>query len=431
MKKAIAVGIILFGGALVAWTQAAAVWQPIGPAGGWIRALATNPKNAREVYAAVQSYPSQVFKSSDSGLSWKRIGMVSAYLIDLTVHPTNPNVLYGTANSALYTSKDQGKTFTILDLPNPTLIRLDGNISISPRKPETIYVSGCCRTNTNSQKYCMAVFRSKDGGRTWTVHKLEPVSDDASEPQVAASPARSEIVYAAGSYRKSGRAYHRVFKSADGGNTWKNVTGSIDRQPYDLLLDPRDPNKVYIVTDFSVYRSSDGGATWTTVPVSSKRNSMAYAVARDPANPNTLYIGGDSGAWKAFLCKSTNGGASWTDITNGMRAPVIDIAVDPVSPKIVYVATWGSAWKSEDGGVSWTELSVRWADTLIINPKNPNELFAGTGYSGVYYSADQGATWQDFSADLDIKNVEFLDMDPVARILYAGTYGSGIVKRRF
>jgi len=180
-----------------------------------------------------------------------------------------------------------------------------------------------------------------------------------------------------------------------------------------------------------VFLSSDGGATWTAAPIVSQKNSCAYAVARDPANPNILYAGGNSGTWEALLCKSTNGGASWTDITKGIRGTILDLAVDPVSPRTVYGVTWGYVWKSQDGGGSWTGTSAGPAKRLIINPNNPNELFVGTGYSGVYYSADQGATWQDFSADMDIKSIQCLDLDPAARILYAGTTGGGIIKRRF
>jgi photosystem II stability/assembly factor-like uncharacterized protein len=180
----------------------------------------------------------------------------------------------------------------------------------------------------------------------------------------------------------------------------------------------------------AVYVSSDGGTNWTTVRVNSQKNSCASAVARDPANPNILYAGGYSGTWQALLCKSMNGGASWTDITKGVRGYILSIAIDPVSPKIVYAVTWSDIWKSEDGGGSWKALSVGGTKCLIINPKNPNELFAG-GYSGIYYSANKGAAWQDFSADMDIENIQYLDLDPAARILYAGTEGGGIYKRHF
>jgi photosystem II stability/assembly factor-like uncharacterized protein len=181
----------------------------------------------------------------------------------------------------------------------------------------------------------------------------------------------------------------------------------------------------------AVFLSSNGGASWTTVRVVTQKDSYAYAVARDPSNPNNLYVGGASGAGGALLCKSTNGGASWTDVTKNIRGTILDIQVDPASPNIVYAVTWGRVWRSTDGGASWTETSVDSVQCLIINPKNPKEIFAGTGYDGVCYSADRGVTWQDLSADLDIKYIECLDLDPAARILYAGTYGGGIFKRKF
>jgi photosystem II stability/assembly factor-like uncharacterized protein len=180
----------------------------------------------------------------------------------------------------------------------------------------------------------------------------------------------------------------------------------------------------------AAFLSSNGGAGWTTVRVTSDNKSCAEAIARDPANPNTLYVGGYSGSWKGLLFKSTNGGASWTDVLKNIQGTIQEIQVDPVSPRTVYAVTWGSVWKSMNGGGSWTDLKVSPAKCLIINPKNTSELFVGTGYSGVYHSTDQGATWEDFSADMDVKYVNCLDLDPAARILYAGITGGGIAKRK-
>jgi len=208
----------------------------------------------------------------------------------------------------------------------------------------------------------------------------------------------------------------------------------------DLAVDRKNPNLLAAAGQIyksgwpmmGVFISSDGGTNWTQAPVSSKKDSYAYAVARDPVNPSILYVGGQNGQWKPLLCKSANGGASWTDITKGIRGTIIDVAVDPASPRIVYAVEWGgSVWKSGDGGGSWTELSIRGGYRLIINPNQPNELFLGTAYDGVFYSADQGATWKDFSADMDIKYIRCLDLDPAARILYASTEGGGIYKGSF
>ena len=673
MKKMVGVWVLLLGGALLVApaqsgeavshpgrAQRAPVWQPIGPDGGWVRVIAKNPKNARGLFACLSGNRSPIYKSSNSGASWTRIGLVDNLLTDFAVHPSNPNIFYGVTPLSVYKSTDQGKTFTELRLPESELVRLDGNISISPRKPETIYVAGSYRYDNVNQRYCPAVFRSKDGGLTWTIHKLVTDPDEMWYPRVAASPARAGLVFASCLYRKGKWAHTCVFKSTNGGATWTNVAGSLNRSPYALLLHPSDPEKIYVATGVGVYRTSDGGknwakqdepsswpaenlamdsenpqvlysasnydastgtvykstdggvrwaaskprsglfgasfrivaegssifaataagvfksanggqtwkpshagmkasdvpafalapaspatiyagiayyacfkssnagggwikmgsfagcgeitkivghptaantvyllkqsteshavyrsvdggktvkslwspegylqdlivdrknpnllaaagaaykgyvssmavflssnggATWTTSSVSSQNGSFAYAVARDPANPNILYAGGVSGTWQALVCKSTNNGASWTDITKGIRGTVLDMAVDPVSPRIVYAATSGSVWKSRNGGGSWTEIPVGGVIMhLIINPNNPRELFLGSGYGGVYYSADQGATWQDFSADMEFKYIQCLDMDPAARILYASTYGGGIVKRSF
>ena len=205
----------------------------------------------------------------------------------------------------------------------------------------------------------------------------------------------------------------------------------------DLIVDKKNPNllaaagRIYKSGAWTMgaFLSSNGGASWTTVPVGSQKNSDGCAIARDPSNPDTLYIGGQGGDWKGFLCKSTNGGASWTEITNGIQSGIVEIAVDPVSPKVVYAATWGAPWKSTDGGESWTVLSAWGVKRLVINPKNPNEVFAACGHNGVYYSPDKGATWQVFGSDTEVTNTLCVDFDPASRVLYAGTFGGGILKR--
>jgi photosystem II stability/assembly factor-like uncharacterized protein len=369
--------------------HAAPVWQSVGPAGGWIRALVKNPKNARELYAAVESYPCQIFKSSNSGSSWKRIGLVQSSLSDLIVHPTNPNILYGVANNSVYKSKDQGKTFTELKLPDPNLVRLDGNISISPRKPETIYIAGSYKYNDSGRKYCLAVYRSKDGGLTWTVHKLEPVSDYASFPRVAASPARAGLVFASGSYTKGYQSYYRVFKSSDGGTTWTNITGSISELPYDLVLHPADPNKVYVSSSGFVYRSSDGGKTWAK---QADPDSLSPEVlAMDSKNPQVLYAGTAS-----VIYKSTDGGVHWTASKSnaGLFGSCSEIVAEGGS---VYYASTVGIFKSADGGATWKPghagMKASIVPAFALAAASPETIFAEIRNYACFKSANAGGGW--------------------------------------
>lgn len=205
----------------------------------------------------------------------------------------------------------------------------------------------------------------------------------------------------------------------------------------DLVIDGNKPNLLAAagevwkggIKTMGVYLSSDGGDAWTTIRVCSQKDSIANAVAMDPSSAKIIYAGGGDKSGNALLFKSTDGGVSWTKITGGIKGSILGIAVDPISPAIVYVVTRSGVWKSVNGGMAWAEQSVHADTCLIINPKNPNELFAA-GSSGVFYSADQGGTWQSFNANWDISDVLCLDLDPVSRTLYASVRGSGIWKRK-
>lgn len=638
---------------------AAPAWQAIGPSGGPIEALVANPKNPRELFAAVASNPAQVFRSSNAGSTWTRMGLTPSYINGFAVDPANTKNLYAFNLSSIFKSTDQGRTFTELALPTPELARLDGNISIDPRNPKTIFIAGSFLYKKSGGRYCLAVWRSRDAGRTWTVHPLDPVSDSTGHPRVAASPARAGLVFFTGSYRTGSRSFNRVFKSVDGGNSWTTAAASFEKEPRSVVLHPADPDSICVGAAGSVYRSSDGGktwskqsspsslyayvlamdgrnpkvlyagsvttvsgttvyrsadggktwaklpyasglfgdcreivanggavycatevgvfksenggltwsashagmeaasvpafalastspktvyaaaqgfalfmsanaggswvrraifsgcgriqkivghpksadtiyllvaggcgydevyrsgdggktvkclysphqvfhdlivdrknpdllavagkvtqsgtrsmgvflsstggASWTAVRVSPDPNSRATAIARDPARPAVLYAGGSSGSGEGLLFKSVNGGASWTDVTNGILGPIQDIEVDPVTSRIVYAATTEGFWKSLNGGESWTKSLAEPALRLIINPKNAKEIIVGTIFSGVFRSTDQGAAWVDLSAGLDIKSLLCLGLDPGARILYAGLSGGGIVKRK-
>jgi hypothetical protein len=155
------------------------------------------------------------------------------------------------------------------------------------------------------------------------------------------------------------------------------------------------------------------------------------AVGVDPTNDNIIYVGGYDSSPNPLLCKSTNRGSTWTDITGGIQGWCLThIKVDPISPNVVYVVNQSGVWKSKDSGSTWTNARGGWTTCVVINRLNPNEVFSGGG--GVNYSNDKGNTWQDVSADLAFcDNVTWLEFDPSARILYASTDCAGIYWRQF
>jgi len=181
------------------------------------------------------------------------------------------------------------------------------------------------------------------------------------------------------------------------------------------------------------HRSLDNGETWTTSRVMTLNGSCANAVAVHPADEKIIYVGGSSYWPNPTVFKSTNGGAGWADVTKTIKGIVTSLAIDPLSPKIVYAGTREGIFRSQNSGASWTRVfssPQKYINRIRINPGNPNEVFACSEL-GVLMSANRGLTWKAIAADLDIRNVAWLDLDPNRRILYAATVGGGICKKEF
>jgi photosystem II stability/assembly factor-like uncharacterized protein len=155
---------------------------------------------------------------------------------------------------------------------------------------------------------------------------------------------------------------------------------------------------------------------------------VLFSIALDPTDSNTIYVGSHhtQGAWK-----TTDGGASWTPITDGLPSLAIAaLAVDPSAAARVYVAMPDvGVFRSENGGADWQQLPgapshlTDCCDTLAIHPTNSDLLYL-TSIDGIYRSMDRGATWQLINGT---GQVTALIMDPNnANILYAGIVGQGV-----
>ncbi|MHB8305123.1 MAG: WD40/YVTN/BNR-like repeat-containing protein [Vulcanimicrobiaceae bacterium] len=253
------------------------------------------------------------------------------------------------------------------------------------------------------------VWRSENGGATWTpVFAHEPVSAIGA---VAIDPSNEKVVWVG-----TGEANPRndvsygdgVYRSTDGGKTWKNLglhaTWSISR----ILIDPKNANHV-IVGAFGdpfknsvhrgVYVTFDGGKTWRKTLYAGPE-SGASDLAMNPDDPSTIYAGiwqfrrkpwtFRSGGPADGLYKSTDGGKTWSKLTgHGLPAGYtgrIGLAVAPSDPSRVYAlieAKGGILWRSDDAGASWKMVSDNtlidqrpfYFTHLAVDPKNPNHVY--------------------------------------------------------
>jgi len=237
-----------------------------------------------------------------------------------------------------------------------------------------------------------------------------------------------------------------VWKTEDGGITWKNVsdgyfkTGSVGA----VAVAPSDANVVYagmgeacIRSNFShgdgVYKSTDAGRTWTHLGLGDTRQIGRIRV--HPQNPDLVYVaavGHASGSnTERGLFRSKDGGKSWEKVLyKDDRTGAADVALDPANPRILYATLWpvkrtpwgvfsggphGGIYKSLDGGDTWNELSEglpageKGRIGVAVSPVNPNRVWATVEAGkdnedgGVFRSEDGGKTWQRVNQDMEVR----------------------------
>lgn len=184
---------------------------------------------------------------------------------------------------------------------------------------------------------------------------------------------------------------------------WQFMNGPYGGRIHKFAVNPFQPEVIYAVVEAGnlVYKSIDGGLNWfESGPDTVILSTLEFTIALDPQNPDNVFLGAGDG-----LFKSTDAGTNWT-LTSLPRNRVISIAVNPLYPQIIYAGINFSQngdciWKSTDGGLTWGIKSAgitlptgwQWCETIVINPVNPNSVYAGISYEGIFKSENSGESW--------------------------------------
>jgi photosystem II stability/assembly factor-like uncharacterized protein len=272
------------------------------------------------------------------------------------------------------------------------------------------------------------VWKTDDYGRTW-----DPIFDDAptgSVGDIAVAPSNPDIIVVG-----SGEGLHRpdlgvgdgIFKSTDGGKSWKFMGLEDIQQVARVIIHPENPDLIYVAglghpyganEQRGVFRSKDGGENWEKI-LYINHNTGAMQVEFDPNNPSIMYAAmweHREGPWEnarfrgenCGLYKSTDGGDNWQELTNGLPTKAqgrgrIGIGISYSNPQLIFACVDaredGGIYKSTDAGASWTLINTdrrlwgRGDDfaEIKVHPTNPDRLFVGNIAS--YQSDDGGKTW--------------------------------------
>ena len=335
----------------------------------WVSALLVCAVGAA-VAVAQEGEPTGPF----ANLEWRSIGPInmSGRVADVEGIPGNPNVVYvGSASGGVWKTENGGLTFEPIFDDQP--IASIGDLALAPSNPEVIYV-GSGEANT-----------------------------------------RNSVSFGNG-----------VYKSTDGGASWKHVGLTESRHISRVLVHPTDPDTVFVGAlghiygpneERGVFRSRDGGSTWERVLYVDDRHGVAD-LDMDPNNPNVLFAAmwhferkpwtHTSGSEEGGVWRSTDGGDSWTKLVEGLPRLMgrIGVKVAPSNSKVVYVIAEsddGVLFRSDDRGDTFTQVSddVRivsrgfYYTDLRVDPVDEDRVYAIA--SRLFVSIDGGATFRRIS----------------------------------
>jgi photosystem II stability/assembly factor-like uncharacterized protein len=286
----------------------------------------------------------------------------------------------------------------------------------------------------------LAIFSvsAKAGANIWT--SIGP--EGAAIRAIATDPQDPQTIYVAPYSGPSGT----VFKTTDAGNTWVN-TGPFPCcsavTTVNLLVVDAQQRAIYAGTqNGGLFKSTDRAATWTSInsglPILSSdgRYAPIQSLAIDPEDSNTIYVGTAESPLGAY--KSTDGGVSWSAASSGLPAGhnIISLAIDPRKTGTVYAGCdGGGVYKTVDGGANWAAANTGMRPfssdlPLLIDPNNPTNLYTWNG-DGLFRSTDEGATWSQPKPGLPDWYLYSMVIDPQnPGTLYAGVCcgGLGLIK---
>ncbi len=325
-------------------------WRMLGPfRGGRVAAATGVPGRPNEFYFGAVN--GGVWKSIDAGRVWRPVfdSQPVASIGAIAVAPSAPDLIYvGSGESTLrdsvgygngmYKSTDAGQSWTHIGLENTQHI---GKIAVDPRNPNVAFVAAIGHLYASNAE--RGVFRTRDGGKTW--EKVLFKGDDVGAVDVAIDPSNSRVVYAClwntrrppwFTYAPTNGPGGGIFKSTDGGATWRQLTTGLPKDGIGrcgVAIAPSNPRRVYAVVDCLVpdpsapapgagagggqaaapgqggfFRSDDAGATWTRLssdPALWGRGWYFEKVTVDPRNPDVVYVP------NVAVNRSMDGGKTW------------------------------------------------------------------------------------------------------------------------
>lgn len=406
-------------------TDGGANWKPISSIVA-ANSIFVDPRNASVVYALTDR---GVLKSTNGGATWARAaaGLPDTFVSLLAIDPVTTSNLYaaagfGIAGAGIFKSTNGGESWTALSTGLPPNVFLS-SLLVDPVTPSNIYITGMVPQNGGPPSFIIA--RSMDGGETWNPLNTT-LLPNTSIRLLAIAPTAPSTLYGVGSL-SSGPLSQGIFRSTDGGQSWTAVDTGLSSGALivSVVLDPKDPAAIYLAALFpfaeagGILKSTDGGKSWRAINTGLPSNTPIQSLAIDAVTSSTMYLIADGSFFK-----STDGGTHWNRAATGLAVVSVGaLAVNRFDPGMIYAAAGNSLFKSVDSGTTWNKLftfqltippgspfgapfapdSPAYPRSLLIDFSDPDILYAST-YRGngcyfadnlLFKSTDGGSTWTD------------------------------------
>jgi photosystem II stability/assembly factor-like uncharacterized protein len=373
-----------------------------------IGAIALDPKNSKNVWVGTGeswtrnsvSIGNGVYKSTDGGETWTHAGLENSERVaKIAVSPKNSDIVYAAVpgplwsdsdDRGLYKTEDGGKTWKKI-LKGANLSTGCTSIAIDPTNPDVMlaamwdfrrkgweYRSG---GESPAAPSASGLFRSTDGGNTWTEITSEANKGFPKKPYgrlaVAIAPSNPKRVYAFVESPDSA-----LFVSDDGGMTWdkRDKSNWMVWRPFyfaNLIVDPKNPDRLF-KTDGALIVSEDAGRSFAVVGGFQGTHGDAHDVWIDPTNPQTVFLGDDGGMWYSY-----NGGSKWWKGNNLPVSQFYHVSVDDNDPYRVYGGLQdNSSFVGESqypggiGNAQWENMYGGDGFWMFQDPADPDYIYA-------------------------------------------------------
>lgn len=416
-------------------------YRHIGPPGNRTSAVVGVPGDNMVSYIGAAS--GGIWKTTDQGLNWKPIfdDMPVQSIGAISIAPSDPNIVWAGTGEAfirsnvslgngVYKSTDAGKTWKHMGLD---LTGRVGRIIIDPRDPNIVLVGalGHCYGPQKER----GVFKTTDGGETWK-HVLF-ADENTGCFEIAMRPDNPRIMFAGmwpleiKTYgRESGGPNGGIYKSIDGGDTWKKLEGNgLPSGPIGKVgigIAHSNPDVIYVMMETGtpnkgvLWKSTDGGNRWRLISkdrLLNERPAYASRILVNPGDENIVYFAANTHSM------SVDGG--YTTDRTGWSGDTHDLWADPLNPDRLMISDDGVAKMSFNKGKSWTRISLPIAQMYHVAVDNQIPYYVyggkqdGPGYKGPSTSRGSSNEWESTAGG----ECGFILPDPVdPNIVWGGSY---------